>query len=234
MRRPLYYVDLRGIETNAELKSILDHINSQPARGIIVFEDIDGATNVVHRRFDKKHQQPPINQQSLSIHQQSLSIHQQSLSINQQPPIYRRSDMQPTIATMQDMNSALTLDFFLNTLQGMLTRDESMVIVTTNHLEKLDGAFMRDGRFDVLIELHLCDHHQLKSMFRAVLDIELTEEHLRQLEEDKYTPGMVLALLERYSYEKQPVDVIIDELIERKKRFDELVNQTNDVDDFAS
>ena len=64
-----------------------------------------------------------------------------------------------------DQKSKLTLDYFLNVLQGTLTLDDSIFIVTTNHIQHLDPAFYRDGRFDVKIELKFCDAYQMNAIY---------------------------------------------------------------------
>ena len=60
----------------------------------------------------------------------------------------------------------LTLDFMLNMLQGTLTIDGMVFLATTNHLELLDPAFYREGRFDVVLRLGACDHAQVRAAFR--------------------------------------------------------------------
>jgi AAA+ superfamily predicted ATPase len=50
LSKDLYFVNLKNIRTNSELKSIFDHINDKCNGGVIVFEDIDVMTDVVKKR----------------------------------------------------------------------------------------------------------------------------------------------------------------------------------------
>lgn len=62
---------------------------------------------------------------------------------------------------------SFTLDYMLNLLQGSLTTDGTIFIATTIHIEVLDSAFVRDGRFDVKIELSHCDHYQITKIHES-------------------------------------------------------------------
>lgn len=49
-----------------------------------------------------------------------------------------------------DNKSNLSLGALLNTLDGLLSRDGQVVVMTTNHAERLDPALIRPGRADVV------------------------------------------------------------------------------------
>jgi hypothetical protein len=99
-----------------------------------------------------------------------------------------------------DHKSKLTLDYFLNILQGTLTLDDSIFIVTTNHLTHLDPAFYRDGRFDVKVELKLCDTFQMNSIYRRILNRDIPMDLLKQLPEDKFSPAALIFHVKNYMF----------------------------------
>jgi chaperone BCS1 len=49
--------------------------------------------------------------------------------------------------------NGITLSALLNSIDGLLTPDGLIIIATTNHLEKLDPALRRPGRFDKIVEV---------------------------------------------------------------------------------
>ena len=49
----------------------------------------------------------------------------------------------------------ISLSDVLNALDGLLNHHGRIIIITTNHIEKLDSALLRAGRFDFSIELPL-------------------------------------------------------------------------------
>lgn len=89
--------------------------------------------------------------------------------------------------------SPLSLSYFLNIIQGSMTRDNSVVIVTTNWIEKLDPAFTRSMRFDVKIDMKPADHDQISEIYsiyfkKRKIPIEL----ISKIETHKYTPAMFI------------------------------------------
>lgn len=50
-------------------------------------------------------------------------------------------------------STPLTLSTFLNTIDGVDSLNNVFIVVTTNHIEKLDDALLRPGRIDEKIEL---------------------------------------------------------------------------------
>jgi len=64
----------------------------------------------------------------------------------------------------------LNLSFILNLLDGILETPGRILIVTTNHPEKLDKAFIRPGRIDVNLEVGFCDKDMIEEMFSFFYD----------------------------------------------------------------
>ena len=64
----------------------------------------------------------------------------------------RDSDESSNIGSMVS-GTTLTLSGLLNALDGIIPLDEKMVIMTTNHVDKLDPALIRSGRCDLRVEL---------------------------------------------------------------------------------
>jgi chaperone BCS1 len=92
----------------------------------------------------------------------------------------------------------LTLDYILNILQGTLTRDNSVFIATTNHLDVLDPAFYRDGRFDVKINLKSATHEQIIAMYRNFFEREPNVEIINRISEDKYKMATFESVFSNY------------------------------------
>lgn len=64
----------------------------------------------------------------------------------------------------QKKDDALTLECVLNTIDGIIELHDLMLIFTTNHLEKIDGAFTRPGRIDYVLNLGLAAVATIKEM----------------------------------------------------------------------
>lgn len=160
----VYYLDLNGIKKNSELKEMFDYVQKeQTTKGMIVFEDIDAMTSIVHRRTDQS---------------------------------YKSTNL----VDMEEDD--LSLSYLLNLLDGTLCSDENVYMMTTNHKEKLDPAIFRPGRVDFDIEFKLCDHFQIKSIFKRIIKTDINEEVLNDIEIDKHTPAEIIFHLVQYVYDK--------------------------------
>jgi len=174
LNKPIYYVDMKEARTNNDLKLIFDHVNSVAVGGgIIVMEDIDAMTDCVHRRTsrtDTAYGNPSAETNTVSA-----------------------------IMTEKDTNT-LTLEFFLNILDGVLTADKykSIFITTTNHIEKLDPAFYRAGRFNLKIELSPCNHDQMNYIYKNMRGSEIPAEILRLIPEHKFKPAEFIFHIKDY------------------------------------
>ena len=100
----------------------------------------------------------------------------------------------------------LSLEYLLNILQGTLTLDDSIFIVTTNHIDHLDPAFYRDGRFDVKIELKLADHFQIQSIYQKFLNRRIPDVLLARIPENKYAPASVIFHVKDYLFAAEVPD----------------------------
>ena len=71
----------------------------------------------------------------------------------------------------------------LNVLDGLTSKDNYIIIATTNHLNKLDEALIRPGRFDIKIELGYVDMEMLKDFLCKHFD----ESEINSINFSEYT-----------------------------------------------
>ena len=66
----------------------------------------------------------------------------------------------------------LNLSDILNVMDGLYTPEGAICFFTTNHIEKLDKAFLRDGRMDCKIEMNDLDNNIANQMIKDKLGYE--------------------------------------------------------------
>lgn len=176
LNKDIYFANLRNVHTNEDLKNMFDYINkSTVSGGVIVFEDIDAmAPELVHPRNlnDGKSEGTQIGKEI-------------EKTVNQ---------------VMDDMHDKLSLSTFLNLLDGTLTSDETVVAITTNHIEHIDPAIYRSGRIDTKIHLRLCDAFQISEIYCGIVGKPLSKETLKKIKEFTYSPAdIIFELLQNIS-----------------------------------
>ena len=62
-------------------------------------------------------------------------------------------------------SNRLTFSGLLNAIDGIMSQEGHIFIMTTNYIERLDPALIRPGRCDVRLEVSNASHDQLAAMF---------------------------------------------------------------------
>ena len=62
----------------------------------------------------------------------------------------------------------LSLSAFLNVIDGVASSEGRILIMTTNHIEKLDPAMLRPGRVDMTVEFSYADTAMVRDLFKAI------------------------------------------------------------------
>ena len=137
----IYIVSLNSISSSEENLSNL--FAELPRRCVVLLEDIDtaGLTNT------RETSTPPAN----------LTDNGEASKSNQ-----------PDKAASSDTLGRLSLSGLLNILDGVASQEGRVLIMTTNHLKKLDSALIRPGRVDMTVEFGRADGDIAASIFTAI------------------------------------------------------------------
>lgn len=64
-----------------------------------------------------------------------------------------------------ESNTGISLSGLLNAIDGVASHEGRVLVMTTNHPEKLDPALLRPGRVDMQIAFTLATKHQIREIF---------------------------------------------------------------------
>ncbi|KAI1106607.1 BCS1 N terminal-domain-containing protein [Jackrogersella minutella] len=143
----IYIVSLSSITANEEnLASLFAEL---PRRCVVLLEDIDTA-GLTHTREDNP---PPPQNQSTDDSKDMVP-----------------GQLTPGNGNTNNNNSSgkLSLSGLLNILDGVASQEGRVLIMTTNHIDKLDSALIRPGRVDMMVKFGLADEGMAASIFRAI------------------------------------------------------------------
>ena len=89
------------------------------------------------------------------------------LSTNTISDTKNNKEIKPFKQDLNDLYSGekINLSFILNLLDGILETPGRILIITSNHPEKLDKAFIRPGRIDVNLKVGYCNTTMIQEMF---------------------------------------------------------------------
>ncbi|PVH69539.1 hypothetical protein DL98DRAFT_554398 [Cadophora sp. DSE1049] len=146
----IYVVSLNTLAMNEQNLSTL--FAELPRRCVVLLEDIDSA-ELTHTR--------QIQSPSKSDQDEELKKLKQFKLL---PP----------------MVSRISLSALLNVIDGVASQEGRILIMTTNHAERLDDALTRPGRVDMKIKFELASSSMIESLFRNIFS---TAEGGGQVEE---------------------------------------------------
>ena len=103
-------------------------------------------------------------------------------------------------ALFTERHAETSIDFstLLNCMDGLTTKRGLVLFMTTNHIMKLDSAFVRPGRVDFSLEFKLPGQNELLEALR-ILGEKYSNEHENFL--DKYGENMTIATLQKHLFE---------------------------------
>ncbi|KAI5866227.1 BCS1 N terminal-domain-containing protein [Durotheca rogersii] len=144
----IYIVSLSSVIANEE--SLGSLFSELPRRCVVLLEDIDTA-GLTHTRDES--QPGPQNQIDNSDSDNEPSGKKTASDSNNES---------------NTKNTRLSLSGLLNILDGVASQEGRVLIMTTNHIEKLDRALIRPGRVDMVVNFGLADTAMTSAIFQAI------------------------------------------------------------------
>ena len=112
---------------------------------------------------------------------------------------------------IENTDDRITIDSLLTVLDGVIETRGRCIIATTNYIDRIDSALIREGRFDYKINLGKFNEEEIKEMLRTMFKGYATEKELKYLEQRKlrgneFTPVRIINLCHRYRSLKKVVE----------------------------
>lgn len=156
-------INLSKVKTCEELMLIFRRrcINGNILEGkqiCFILEDCDAfENNIIQSREENKIDIKNCNPNSNSQELKEISKFMESTAIN--------------LKDIINSEDKVNLSCFLNILDGIIELHGVMIIMTTNHPEKIDKALIRPGRFDFKYEFKRCSKNIIKEMLQFKYEI---------------------------------------------------------------
>ena len=161
----VYCLPLNEIHSDLDLRILFDDI---PSRSVLVFEDIDSMGQVVKDRAEKK--------QNFQLKDEK-TFDEDGVKI-----VVKNAIPEP---------EPLTLSNLLNLIDGIACAHGRIIVMTTNHPDKIDPALLRPGRCDLTIELRHCDRYQIAELYKLYFEKDISESDLQKFDDGQLTPAQV-------------------------------------------
>lgn len=181
MHLKIYLISLNSKTLNEEALASL--FQSLPRRCIVLLEDVDAA-GVANKRGEKS--SDSTTDRTKTAGDENLNGDDGDATQNEGSTEVHKPDNDTTTT-----NQGISLSALLNIIDGVASSEGRILVMTTNHIEKLDPALLRPGRVDLSIAFGYSDRETIKNLFMAIyapLDCEMPKSS-SSLSTQKGTPA---------------------------------------------
>ena len=92
---------------------------------------------------------------------------------------------------MKAPSEKLDLGTILNLMDGILETPGRIIVMTSNHPEKLDPALIRPGRIDLIVKFDYCNTDEISEIYTGITGDELPLRILNAIPTNKYSPARI-------------------------------------------
>ena len=186
LKRNIVIIPLNKIKSLEELNSVLfftkinDH-NITPDKCVFVIEDLDAMTDLLKSRKKETSNDKVFTKLVTNL-------------LNTPDKKDKKNDF-TSIPEIKD--TTLTMSDVLNTLDGIYKLDNFVIAFSTNHIEQLDKAFLRDQRITHKIEFKKCSKYNLKKIIEKWFESKIPVKYLSRLVDNKLTLANITTICDK-------------------------------------
>lgn len=231
--RHILNINLKTIETSTQFKEIFltkkfCRINIPSNKIIIIIEDIDCLNDVITNRNKKKTKIKGNWEDFKKLCVDTTTDNNNDNNDNSDTGNSNK-DENILIDTKKN-NDKLTLSHILNIIDGCYERNGSILIITSNHPEKIDPALIRPGRIDMCINLNYISIENSIEMFCFFFD--LNKQQFKKLPKinfinHKISPAFLQNILKFNKYNINDCIQNINKIIYKEEIINELSHLNN-------
>ena len=150
---------------------------------IIVLEDIDCMSEIV---FERNNESDSDNDNET---EEQDNPHQNKEKIkNMIKDVISGKSTDDTYKKSPQIDNKITLSFILNVIDGVRENPGRILVITSNHYDKLDPALIRPGRIDLTLEMKNATIPLIKTMYKHFFSVSFPKQYLGKLRDHVVSP----------------------------------------------
>ena len=204
LNKNIRIIDMRTIKTREHFHQLFMDNNYRYQEIVYVFDEFDCISGVVRNRN--------LNNNLAEIERSSeiKELKAKRLQVLQIPNTDSnketlRAELEKIDAALLERENALTLDTMLTILDGVVEHHGRVIIAATNHIDDIDPALIREGRFDIKLKLEKFTEEEMRELLSNIYAEEISDNlHLltrlktAKLRDLQYTPAQIINLANSY------------------------------------
>jgi len=154
------------------------------SKKIIIFEDIDCESDILLKR-EGTDSPKDCTKTSVDIRKDKITENDILQFMENSSKTVDTSTNKKTIS----VPDKLTLDDILNLWDGIKETDGRIMVITSNHYDKLDPALIRPGRIDISLKLDLSSYSVINNMYHNFYKSYISKNKLKDIKEFYFSPA---------------------------------------------
>lgn len=211
----LFFSDVLHITQNGKTETYVIPINQR----LYVFEDVDCQCDFILSRDKKKLKQLENNEKNKLTEGDLTNVNANAKHPNN-----------PIQIEPKNAHERITLSYLLNVLDGVLETPGRLIIMSSNHIEKIDSALIRPGRIDIIANFGYVTNSHIINMINHHYDIKLSNDNINLINsiQCNLTPAELnRILLENFDSYESSIKKLIE--ISNKLNEESSVNSTDEI-----
>ena len=151
---------------------------------IIVLEDIDCMSEIV---FERNNESDSDNDNDNETEEENLQLNKDKLK-NMINDVINGKSTDDTYKKSPQIDNKITLSFILNVIDGVRENPGRILVITSNHYDKLDPALIRPGRIDLTLEMKNATIPLIKTMYKHFFSVSFPKQYLGKLRDHVVSP----------------------------------------------
>ena len=194
--RHIIIVSLKLIKTKAQLENFFfenryNENNENNSIGfdkkIIVFEDIDCIGDIVLDRSKK-------SKSNIKVIEKEKEKEKVNINVNDVIQTICKMNESTTSNITLSQDQLITLDDILNLWDGVRETPGRILVISSNHYDKLDPALVRPGRIDITHELSNASRNVISEIYFHLFGKKIAAATLSKIKEYFYSPAELINL----------------------------------------
>jgi SpoVK/Ycf46/Vps4 family AAA+-type ATPase len=210
LNRDIKIIDMRKISTSNQFEAIFENYVNY----VYVFDEFDCVQGIIKDRSNNEEKNED-NRKDILIkrYMELLTIMGNVKDTAQNNLLMKELDV--IKKQIKDCEECLTIDTMLQVLDGVIEMRGRVIIATTNHINKIDEALLRDGRFDIKLQLSEFTDEEAHELLHKMFKNNASEDELKLLKKTKikeiYTPVQLINYVSSYKSLSKILEILKDE-----------------------
>jgi len=167
---------------------------------IIVMEDIDCLGDIVLKR---KESTPAYSHPRYKGRRDDLNLCDIDARYSDGEQTIDKGGLQAVMKNIIKEEDPITLDDILNIWDGIRETPGRVIVISSNHYDKLDPALTRPGRIDITMEMSYASKNTIVEMYEHFFSCKMNSRTVKLLPDKKYTPAEIMNMYLTSNFSKE-------------------------------